>query len=105
MPDRYSRNPQNSQGETRLRGQLCAQALSLPSMCALPMRRIASALALPLLVLPLAAGTASQSGYRPAAQPVELTRNGHYVDVRIGGRPFTTYYFDPVVAKPYFFPL
>jgi hypothetical protein len=36
---------------------------------------------------------------------VDLTRNGHYVDVRIGGRPFTTYYFDPVVAKPYFFPL
>ncbi len=54
---------------------------------------------------PLAAGIASQSGVRPAAQPVELTRNGDHVDVRIGGRPFTTYHFDPSVAKPYFFPL
>jgi hypothetical protein len=36
---------------------------------------------------------------------VELTRNGSHIDVRIGGRPFTTYYFDPSVAKPYFFPL
>src|SRR5229473_5394014 len=63
------------------------------------------ALLLPLLFLPLAAGTASQSGFRPAAQPVDLTRNGNQVDVRIGGRPFTTYYFDPSVAKPYFFPL
>jgi len=42
---------------------------------------------------------------RSAAEPVELTRNGSHVDVRIGGRPFTTYYFDPSVAKPYFFPL
>ena len=75
-------------------------------MCALPMlSRLPAALALPLLVLPVAAGTASQSGDRPAAQPVDLTRNGHYVDVRIGGRPFTSYYFDPGVAKPYFFPL
>jgi Family of unknown function (DUF6807) len=75
-------------------------------MCGLPMlRRISSALALSLLVVPLAAGTAGQSGDRPAPEPVDLTRNGHYVDVRIGGRPFTSYYFDPVVAKPYFFPL
>jgi len=36
---------------------------------------------------------------------VELVRNGNHVDVLIAGRPFTTYYFDPVVAKPYFFPL
>ena len=71
-------------------------------MCALPMlSRLPAALALPLLVLPVAAGTASQSGDRPAAQPVDLTRNGHYVDVRIGGRPFTTCYLDPVFAKPY----
>jgi hypothetical protein len=58
-----------------------------------------------LLCVPLATLTASQSGVRPAAQPVELTRNGDRVDVRIGGRAFTTYYFDPSVAKPYFFPL
>ncbi len=60
---------------------------------------------LPLLFLPLATGTASQSGVRSVAQPVELTRNGHHLEVRIGGRPFTAYYFDPLVAKPYFFPL
>ena len=65
------------------------------------------AILLPMLFLPvpfvaLASGTASQSGVRPAPQPVELARNGDHVDVRIGGRPFTTYYFDPSVAKPYF---
>jgi Methane oxygenase PmoA len=36
---------------------------------------------------------------------VELQHNGYQIDVVIGGRPFTTYYFDPVVAKPYLFPL
>ena len=60
---------------------------------------------LPLLFLPLASGTRSQSGLRPTAQPVELTRNGARVDVLVGGRPFTSYYFDPSVAKPYLFPL
>jgi hypothetical protein len=63
------------------------------------------ALLLPLLFLAGAAGTAGQSGLRPASQPVELARNGNHVDVLIGGRPFTTYYFDPSVAKSYFFPL
>jgi hypothetical protein len=58
-----------------------------------------------MLLLPLAAGTASQSGFRPAAQPVDLTRTGSHVDVRIADRPFATYYFDPGVAKPYFSPL
>src|SRR5438876_967295 len=38
-------------------------------------------------------------------EPVELRRDGSHVDVLIGGRPFTTYYFDVGVAKPYFFPL
>ena len=37
--------------------------------------------------------------------PVELRRHGDQIDVLIGGRPFTTYYFDPAVAKPYLFPL
>jgi hypothetical protein len=60
---------------------------------------------LPLLSLPLATGTASLSALRPAPEPVELTRNGNHVDVGIGGRSFSTYYFDPSVAKPYFFPL
>jgi hypothetical protein len=59
---------------------------------------------LPLLLWPLATGT-GVSARRPAAEPVELTRNGAGVDVRIGGRPFTTYHFDPAVAKPYFSPL
>ena len=36
--------------------------------------------------------------------PVELRRQGDQIDILIGGRPFTTYYFDPSVAKPYFFP-
>src|SRR5206468_11188038 len=38
-------------------------------------------------------------------EPVELGRDGSHVDVLIGGRPFTTYYFDRAIAKPYFFPL
>ena len=67
--------------------------------------RIFFTLALSLLGLPLATGTASQSGSRSAALPVELTRSGYHVDVRIGGRPFTTYSFDPSVAKPYLSPL
>src|SRR5262249_5784105 len=40
-----------------------------------------------------------------APEPVELTRDGNRVDVRVGGRPFTTYHFDPSVAKPYLSPL
>jgi hypothetical protein len=62
-------------------------------------------LLLPLVGLSLAAGTSGQSAFRSGAEPVEVTRNGSHVDVRIGGRPFTTYYFDSSVAKPYFFPL
>jgi hypothetical protein len=60
---------------------------------------------LPLLFVALATGTTGQSGVRLVAPPVELARNGSQVDVRIGGRPFATYHFDPSVAKPYFFPL
>ena len=40
-----------------------------------------------------------------AAAPVEVKRNGDRIDVLIGGRPFTTYYFDAADAKPYLFPL
>jgi Methane oxygenase PmoA len=39
------------------------------------------------------------------ADAVQLTRDGNQVDVQIGGRPFTTYHFDPAVAKPYLSPL
>jgi hypothetical protein len=59
----------------------------------------------PQLVWLLAAGSGSPSPIRQTAEPVELLRSGNRVDVQIGGRPFTTYYFDPAVAKPYFFPL
>ena len=40
-----------------------------------------------------------------AEQPVEVKRGEHQVEVIIGGRPFTTYHFDPKVAKPYLMPL
>jgi hypothetical protein len=40
-----------------------------------------------------------------AGQPVTLKRSGFHIDVLIGGKLFTTYYFDPAVAKPYFQPL
>src|SRR5438067_1390298 len=38
-------------------------------------------------------------------EPVALTRTGSTIEVTVGGKPFTTYYFDPQVAKPYFQPL
>lgn len=38
-------------------------------------------------------------------EPVMLARAGSTVEVTVGGKPFTTYYFDPQVAKPYFQPL
>ena len=40
-----------------------------------------------------------------APQPVELRRDDSHVDVVIGGRPFTTYYFDSTIAKPFLSPL
>jgi Family of unknown function (DUF6807) len=40
-----------------------------------------------------------------AREPVQLTRHGEQISVEIGGRPFTTYYFGPKVAKPYLMPL
>ncbi len=39
------------------------------------------------------------------AECVVVQRNGDRVDVFIGGRPFTSYYFGASVAKPYLFPL
>jgi len=52
------------------------------------------------VVLAVVAGLASGPEER-----VNVVRDGNHVDVLIGGRPFTTYFFDPVEAKPYFFPL
>jgi hypothetical protein len=58
-----------------------------------------------LLMLLMTGATAGLSSLRSTSEPVELTRTGNHVDVWIGGHPFTTYYFDPSVAKPYFSPL
>jgi Methane oxygenase PmoA len=58
----------------------------------------------PLLVMPL---TIRLPPPKPGRIPetVELLRDGSHVDVRIGGRAFSTYYFDAAVAKPYLSPL
>lgn len=40
-----------------------------------------------------------------AAEPVHFQRQGNEIQVTIGGKPFTTYYFNPDVAKPYLQPL
>jgi len=39
------------------------------------------------------------------AARVEMQRAGSQIDINIDGKPFTTYYFDPEVAKPYVMPL
>jgi Methane oxygenase PmoA len=36
---------------------------------------------------------------------VELKRSANQIEIRIDGKPFTIYYFDPVVAKPYLMPI
>ena len=38
-------------------------------------------------------------------EPVEFQQNGYQISVLIATHPFATFYFDPAVAKPYFFPL
>jgi hypothetical protein len=40
-----------------------------------------------------------------AQEPVEIVRHVDSIDVRIDGKPFTTYYFGPQEAKPYLQPL
>jgi hypothetical protein len=40
-----------------------------------------------------------------ADQPVTFVRHGDQVDVSVGGKPFTTYYFELEVPKPYLYPL
>ncbi len=54
-----------------------------------------------LLLATLALGTEALS----AAQPVELRRQGNTVQILVGGKVFTTYYFGKEVAKPFFMPL
>lgn len=40
-----------------------------------------------------------------AAEPAAVKRSGDQIEVTIGGKPFTTYYFSKDVAKPYLMPL
>ena len=40
-----------------------------------------------------------------AWQPVTFKRSTNHIDVLVGGQPFTTYYFNPNIAKPYFMTL
>jgi hypothetical protein len=49
---------------------------------------------------------ALSSSVAPGAwQPVAFKRSPFHIDISIGGKLFTTYYFDPKIAKPYFQPL
>jgi hypothetical protein len=36
---------------------------------------------------------------------VKLERSPHQIEITIDGKPFSTYYFDPAIAKPYLMPL
>ena len=59
-----------------------------------------------LTLLVLSIGMALGASMRlNGAEPVELKRHGNQVEVFVGGQPFTTYYFDPAVPKPYLHPL
>jgi hypothetical protein len=40
-----------------------------------------------------------------ASESVDVRHTDHQIDVLIGGKPFTTFYFDPKVPKPYLHPL
>ena len=53
----------------------------------------------------LAAAGIFASGLFGAGLPVVVKPHGNQVDVLIGGKPFTTYYFSPHVPKPYLHPL
>ncbi len=58
-----------------------------------------------LLLVFTAAAAAAVARLHATGDAVELTVHETSVDVRVGGRPFTTFFFDPEVAKPYFHPL
>ena len=60
--------------------------------------------ALPFLVVIGAAAIAGAFGHSDA-EPVDVIVHDTSVDIGIGGRPFTTFFFDRSVAKPYFHPL
>ena len=63
-----------------------------------------SKIAFPLFLLIIAVVLATSSAYAADAS-VQLQREANQINVIIGGKPFTTYYFNPAVAKPYFMPL
>src|SRR5574337_965187 len=63
-----------------------------------------SKITLPLFLLFAGAALAASCVYA-ADESVQLQREATHINVVIGGKPFTTYYFDPEVAKPYFMPL
>jgi hypothetical protein len=59
---------------------------------------------MPVLALTVwAAGVPAARG--AGNEPVKLTPHGNEIEITIGGKPFTTYYFPKDVAKPYFQPL
>jgi Methane oxygenase PmoA len=49
--------------------------------------------------------TALEANCTPWGDAVELRRGDKQIEVLIDGRPFTTYFFDPAVAKPFLSPL
>jgi Methane oxygenase PmoA len=49
--------------------------------------------------------TALEANCTPWGDAVELRRGDKQIEVLIDGRPFTTYSFDPAVAKPFLSPL
>jgi hypothetical protein len=61
--------------------------------------------ALVTLTLLLMAAIPASSPAQDRGQRVDLTRDGNTVNVLIGGRPFTTFYFGPEAPKPYLHPL
>jgi Family of unknown function (DUF6807) len=59
---------------------------------------------LSLVFVGVAAVAGVSVGHTPS-EAVEIAPHESSVDVIIGGRPFTTFFFDSSVAKPYFHPL
>lgn len=51
------------------------------------------------------AGDARSSGVLPEAEPIRLTEKEDRIDVAIGGGYFTSFVFDPELAKPYIGPV
>jgi Methane oxygenase PmoA len=62
---------------------------------------VALPFALAILVMCVAQWLLAESN----GQHVEFQRTGNKIDVVIGGHAFTSYHFDPQIAKPYFQPL